>query len=144
MTTINDFIFIPGIWLGEGKITFNTSNDHIKFYVKWEITEDDDTLKATQTIEMNGVEEHVINHFVFSEIKPTSFLVTLESEAIGLVKGKGLRNERLIAWEFPIEEGLQGFEVYEKQNNGDFSFHAEYGGPNDFLSLVEGLLWKKQ
>lgn len=35
-----DFIFIPSLWLGEGKISFTASQEFLKFYTKWEINED--------------------------------------------------------------------------------------------------------
>lgn len=142
--TIEDFIFVPGIWLGEGKTTFSASPEFLKFYTKWEITRESPLImKAVQVVEMLGIEEHVVNQLTFTDIQPASFTVLLENIQIGRVSGTGLRNENLIAWEFRGHPTFEGFEVYEKQENGDYFFHGEYGGADEFRTIVEGLIWHK-
>jgi len=140
-----DFIFTPSIWLGQGKITLSTSPEFIKFYTKWEITREmTDVIRAVQVVELIGVDEPVINTFTLTEITPSNFSIALENGAIGKVTGTGLRNDSLIAWEFIGQERLEGFEVYEKQDNGDYFFHAEYGASETYRTLVEGLIWRKE
>lgn len=140
-----DFIFTPGTWIGEGKISFSASPEFIKFYTKWEISQADlNQLKATQTVEMQGVEEHVINVFTFYDITATSFAVQLENNVVGSILGTGLIASNVIAWEFRgSPTTFEGFEVYERQENGDFSLHAEYSSTDQFRTLIEGLIWKK-
>jgi hypothetical protein len=139
-----DFIFTSGIWLGEGKISFSNSPEFIKFYTKWEIAEESPkVVKAVQVVEMQGVEEHVINIFRFKDITPTSFSVSLENILVGTITGTGLRAERLIAWEFRGKSAIEGFETYEQQENGDYFLHAEYGTPDQFRTIIEGLIWRK-
>lgn len=139
-----DFIFTPGIWLGEGKITFSASSEFIRFYTKWQISEEQDkVMKAIQTVEMQGVEEQVTNTFTFYDIQPNSFSVSMENNLVGKVVGKGIRDGKLIAWEFHKQEDCEGFEVYEQQENGDYFLHAEYGAPEPFRTVVEGLIWRK-
>ncbi len=140
-----EFIFnTDQIWLGEGKITFSFSSDFIKFYTRWEISKENDSLiMATQIVEMQGVEEHVVNLFTFSEIQPTSFLVSMESETIKRINGTGVRSRNLIAWEFKGPEAIDGFEVYERQENGDYFLHGEYGLSEQGHTTVEGLIWCK-
>jgi hypothetical protein len=141
-----DFIFTPGLWLGEGKISFASSPDFLKFYTKWEIEQGGEkpaTLKATQFVEIQGVEELVINNFIFSSILPTSFEVYLSNNLMGNISGRGLRDEKTVAWEFSKQLSCEGFEVYEKQENGDYFFHAEYGSPSQFRTTIEGLIWPK-
>ena len=139
-----DFIFTPGFWLGEGKITFSASSEFLKYYTRWEIaTLAPGTMTAVQTVEMQGVEEHVVNTFTFSDIKPASFSVCLENQIVGKISGSGLRDERIIAWEFRGQLAFEGFEVYEKQENGDYFIHAEYGSPSQYRTIIEGLVWRK-
>jgi hypothetical protein len=139
-----DFIFTPGIWLGEGKITFSASSEFIRFYTKWQISEEQDhMMKAIQTVEMQGVEEQVTNTFTFYDIQPKSFSVSMENHLVGKVVGKGIRDGQLIAWEFHKQADCEGFEVYEQQENGDYFLHAEYGSPEPFRTVVEGLIWLK-
>jgi len=134
----NDFVFISGIWLGEGKITFSTSSEFIKFYTKWQIVEESSgAMKATQTVEMRGIEEQVINVLTFTDISETKFAVTLENQTVGKIQGTGLRDHHVIAWEFRQPQ-FEGFEVYELQENGDYFFYAEFCTPDQFRSLVEG------
>lgn len=137
------FILQPGIWIGEGKISFSASPDFIKFYTKWEVKESQPGhIKAKQVVEMQGIDEHVINFFEIREITERSFFVELESEAIGHVTGSGIFDEKMIAWEFRNQDAFEGFEVYELQENGDFLFHAEYAS-EQFRTLIDGLVWKK-
>ena len=141
----NDFIFTPSLWLGEGKISFSASPEFLKFYTKWEIQEEfPGLMTATQIVEMQGIEEEqVINTFTFRDILPSSFTVYLENKLVGAVVGKGIRNEKTIAWEFRNQSAFEGFEVYEQQENGDYFLHAEYGAPQQFRTIVEGLIWRK-
>ncbi len=139
-----DFIFTSGIWLGEGKISFSNSPEFIKFYTKWEIVEEGPMImKAVQVVEMQGVEEHVTNVFRFKDITPISFSVSLENILVGCITGTGLRAEHLIAWEFRGTSAIEGFETYEQQENGDYFLHAEYGTPDQFRTIIEGLIWRK-
>src|SRR5215203_258306 len=98
---LQEFIFTPGLWLGEGKITFSASTEFLKFYTKWEIAEASaGIMRALQIVEMHGIEEQIINTFTCQDIKSTSFTVVLENNIIGRVYGTGLRDEHTIAWEF--------------------------------------------
>jgi hypothetical protein len=139
-----DFIFTPGLWLGEGKISFSSSLEFLKFYTKWQIVEESsEVMKAVQIIEIQGIEEQIVNMFMFKDITSTSFAVFLENNIVGKISGKGLLDEHLIAWEFRGQIAFEGFEVYEQQENGDYFLHAEYGSPDQFRTIVEGLIWRK-
>lgn len=142
--TLQNFIFTPGFWLGEGKITFSASSQFLKFYTKWEITEKGPgIMQGMQTVEMEGVEEHVVNTFTFFDIEAEKFSIRLENNIVGQITGTGIRNNQTIAWEFREQTAFEGFEVYEQQENGDFFLHAEYGAPSQFRTIIEGLIWKK-
>lgn len=141
--TANDFIFLAGNWLGEGKITLSHSNDFIKFYTKWQITEEKNKMnKALQTVEMQGIKDQIINQFSFQLVTEKKIIVTLENQLVGKIQGTGLRDSSLIAWEFR-QPHFEGFESYELQENGDYFFHAEYGAADQFRTLIEGLIWRK-
>ena len=139
-----DFIFTPGLWLGEGKITFSSSSEFLRFYTKWEISRlEEGMMRAVQTVEIQGVKEQVVNTFTFTDIKSTTFAVSLENPMVGKIAGTGLRDDRVIAWEFRGQPAFEGFEVYERQENGDYFIHAEYGTPAEYRTVVEGLIWPK-
>ncbi|MCE2982136.1 MAG: hypothetical protein LW832_01095 [Parachlamydia sp.] len=141
-----EFIFSDGIWLGEGKITFSSSPEFIKFYTRWQIVkEESDQIHAVQVVEMQGIQEQIINKFIFYDIKPKKFSLVLENQIVGKISGTGLRTDgSTVAWEFRGQSTLEGFENYERQENGDYFLHAEYGSPDQFRTIVEGLVWRKE
>jgi hypothetical protein len=140
----HEFILSPGVWIGEGKITFSASPEYIKFYTKWEIKQEGSILNCIQIVEMQGIDEHVINFLQFSDVTPHSFLVQLENEMMGKVTGTGVIDTTTLAWEFRGQSDFEGFEIYERQENGDYMLHAEYASPDQFRTIVDGLIWKKQ
>lgn len=143
--TKHSFIFSPGIWIGEGKITFSTSPEAIHFYTKWIIEEFDEKVGyiCRQQVEMLGVDDRVFNNLTFSDVTPQSFIVTLENNLIGRVTGKGIIDVKTIAWEYRSGTDFEGFEVYELQDNGDYMMHAEYSSPDQYRTIVDGRIWKK-
>ena len=142
--TIHDFIFKPGLWVGEGKVTFSASPERVRFYTKWTIEKEaEDEIVCQQHVEMEGGESNVYNTFVFSNIQKDSFNVELSSEILGSVQGKGLIDKKTIAWEFRDHPEFQGFEVYELQDNGDFMLHAEYSSTDQIRTIIDGRVWKK-
>lgn len=145
MVEVPEFIFKPGVWIGEGKITFSSSPEFVKFYTKWTMTEEHPGfIQATQTVEMEGVDEHVVNTFTFYDIGQEKFSVLLRNQLIGSLKGTGVIDPTTIAWEFRgVPDSFEGFEVYKLQENGDYSLHAEYTSSDQFRTIIEGLIWKK-
>lgn len=141
---IHHFIFNTGTWLGEGMIKFSSSPEQIKFYTKWEIPlHTQEKITCSQTVEMTGVEEQVKNTFNFFHIKSRSFSIEIENDLVGKVQGKGLKDEKTIAWEFTGNSDFEGFEVYELQDNGDYLLHAEYASTDQFRTIIDGRIWKK-
>lgn len=140
----HEFLLQPGVWIGEGKISFSKSPNTIKFYTKWQVNKSaGQPLHAVQIVEMAGIPDQVINIFEITKIGPESFSITIENEHIGSMVGKGVIEPQLLAWEFRGQGELEGFEVYERQENGDYSFRAEYTSPDNYRTLVEGLIWQK-
>lgn len=139
------FIFKPGIWIGEGKIAFSASPESVRFYTKWVI----EPLKkgeigAEQQVEMQGSEPNTKTQFRFYNITPTTFSLELDNETLGRIVGTGVIDPKTIAWEFHTQvEGLEGFEVYELQDNGDYMLHAEYASTDQFRTIIDGRIWKK-
>lgn len=140
----HEFIFSPGQWIGEGRVTFSSSPDHLRFYTKWTIDkEETGKIRCQQQVEMEGGEERVFNSFTFSNIEASSFILELSNELLGSVKGKGVIDPKTIAWEFRGNPEFEGFEVYELQENGDYMLHAEYASTGQFRTIIDGRIWKK-
>jgi hypothetical protein len=142
---MHHFIFQPGLWIGEGSVTFSTSPEVLHFYTKWQAKElANGVIDCSQIVEMQGANEQVINRFLLSEIMPEAFAITLENDLIGEVRGTGVLDDQTIAWEFRGESGLEGFESFKLQENGEYMVHAEYASQDQFRSIIEGRIWKKE
>lgn len=140
----HEFLFHPGTWIGEGKVSFNSTSEVLHFYTKWTVEKADSFgIKASQTVEIQGSEPSMKNYFIFSEVTPTKFLIHLENDVLGKVSGKGILDASTIAWEFRGEGNLEGFEVYERQDDGGYILHAEYTSKDQFRTIIDGRVWKK-
>src|SRR3990167_3527348 len=128
------FIFSPGIWLGEGKIRLNKVEEELIFFTRWTIEKQDaqGCLECTQEIQVKGLSDVMINHFVFSELTPTAFVLLMDNYAVGKMAGKGFIEPEMIGWEFRIKElGFEGFEFYEKQSEELYHIHGEFSTSDD-------------
>lgn len=145
MSQGHEFIFQPGAWIGEGKIAFSASPDHLHFYTKWEVAAlPDPDVIAIQKVEMQGASESVSNRFKLSGITEEKFHISLKNEMVGEVTGTGIVDPRSIAWEFRGNENFEGFEVFEIQEGGDYMFHAEYTSQDQFRTIIDGRIWRKR
>jgi hypothetical protein len=139
----HDFLFQPSRWVGEGKITFSTSPDHLRFYTRWIIEEGTSSFsQCVQSVEIQGGVQSLQNLFFTSNVTLTSFEIEINNELVGKVNGKGVIDDKTIAWEFRGGP-LEGFEVYELQENGDYMVHAEYSSADQFRTIIDGRIWKK-
>lgn len=145
MTPQHRFIFQPKTWLGQGTISLNVTTDKVNFYTRWTLypSEGKGILKAVQEIEMDGINEVMKNHFEFRDVKTNGFQVQLENPVLGKVEGKGLADSKVLAWEFR-SPGLEGFEVYELQEDGHYQMRAEYCSSQDEEhTIIEGRIWEQ-
>lgn len=141
---MHHFLFEPGFWIGEGRVTFSTSSEILHFYTKWESKGlVDGSIVCMQLVEMQGANEHVLNRFVITDIKPDSFAITLNNDLVDQVVGIGVLDDQTIAWEFRADSGLEGFESFKLLEGGEYSVHSEYASHEQFRSIIEGKIWKK-
>lgn len=140
----HEFIFQTGQWIGEGKITFSSSPEHLHFYTKWMIApRTEKKIHCQQKVETHGNADQVFNDFHISEITDCGFTIELKNEHVGKIYGKGVIDAKTIAWEFRGTGQIEGFEVYELQDNGDYMVHAEYSSTDQFRTIIDGRIWKK-
>jgi hypothetical protein len=138
------FLFAPGIWLGEGKVTFNASPEEVLFYTRWEIHEKENRgIFCKQFVEMQGIEERMENSFWITNIAEFSFSIELKNEMIEDAKGKGIIEKNKIGWEFRGGSTFEGFEVYERKSKEEYELHAEYASHDLFRTIINGKIWKK-
>lgn len=140
----HEFIFQPGIWVGEGRITFSASPEHLTYYTRWTIdTSEEGEIRVEQRVETIGGDDNVKNNFRVFEAIENAFKIELANELVGVVFGTGVVDATTIAWEFRGGAVLEGFEVYELQENGDYMLHAEYTSTDQFRTIIDGRIWKK-
>lgn len=140
------FLFEPADWLGAGQVTFSISPDLLYYRTKWSVREvDKQRLQCTQTVEIVGGDQ-MINIFFITPRDATSFDISLENELLGTFSGQGVREgSQLIAWEFREPGKLEGFEVYERTSEDEYSMRAEYISSADGArTMIQGKIWKAQ
>ncbi len=138
------FLFEPGRWVGAGRITFNVSRELIRFYTRWTIVKDElGRLVCNQVVEMQGIPEKVENHFIVYGLEANKFKIEMQSESVGLATGVGIVDEKTIAWEFHGQPDVEGFEIYEIQENGDYMLHAEYASTDQLRTIIDARIWRK-
>lgn len=144
--TEHQFLFVPGYWIGEGKISFNNIEQIIKFYTRWIIPEEKENqiyFNCTQEVEIQGEDKRTINYFQIQKHSDEEFSIRLSNELVENAEGKGVISPKKIAWEIRNTGSFDGYEVYELQENGDYLFHAEYVSPEFSRSFIDGRIWKK-
>ena len=138
------FLFQPGIWIGEGHIAFPTSESKTRFFTRWSVQEIGEAkIRCQQEVELHGLDQTTKNSLTLESVTDTHFHVTLENEMMGKVTGKGVIDPKTIAWELRDHPGVEGFEVYDLQDNGEYLFRAEYSSGDQYHTLIQGKIWRK-
>jgi hypothetical protein len=144
--TQHQFLLTPGAWLGQGKIQLNMVAEELAFFTRWNVgqTGQDGKIECLQEIQIKGLSDIMHNQFLIYNQASGEFAIDLENQALGHVTGKGLINDKVIAWEFRVEEiGFEGFELYEKQDATNYLMRAEYATSDQFRTLIQGRVWLK-
>lgn len=139
------FIFAPGDWTGEGKIWLSMVGEDLNFVTKWGSTarDPDGKIQCQQEIQVKGVPDLMHNDFCFFDLTPSAFSIQLENQALGNIIGRGIRDKKLVAWEFRVPElGFEGYEFYELQPDGSYTMRAEYATDDDFRTVISGRIWQ--
>lgn len=138
------FILKPNFWIGEGNITLNMVEEDLSFYTKWQINDNElvGKIKAVQEIQIGGISENMRNELTFFDFREKDFSVEMENMNVGKVIGKGVLDDKLVAWEFRSKElNFEGFETYYLQEDGSYVMHAEYVTEDQFRTKIEGRIW---
>ncbi len=141
------FLFFPGKWTGEGKILLNMVEENLKFLADWSIAGKDlaGKVQCVQEIQIQGLSEGMRNEIVFFDFQPKTFSVEMENQNVGKVVGKGVFDEKNVAWEFRNNElNFEGFETYSLIKEGCYRMYAEYVSSSDqFRTQIQGEIWLK-
>lgn len=142
---VHSFLFSPGKWLGEGKISLNMLDEELVFFTRWNVCAlEDGMIECTQEIQVKGLSDVMVNHFRISSIQSSTFALFMENHAIGKVNGTGIIGPSLIGWEFRSEEiGFEGFESYEKQQDDTYLMQGEFATVDQLRTSIKGKIWKQ-
>ncbi|MBN4067448.1 hypothetical protein JYU14_05130 [Simkania negevensis] len=141
MTTLHTFIFSPGTWEVDGTISFNLPIDELVFAATWNVTHKEGTISAIQEVFVEGMSEKMINRFTITNVTNNRFAIELKNGVFGQVKGKGVKDNKKIAWELKGGEGhIEGFEVYEQKSEELYTVHAEYTSSDQCRTIIIGSL----
>jgi hypothetical protein len=134
------FIFTPGVWEGQGVITFSMAEDVLPFRMEWVVLPiEDQKIYFTQEIAIESLPEKTRNHFTLWHISPTTFEIQLENAIVGKVLGSGLFTPTTIAWEFRRkDQEFEGYEIYEVQPDGSYKLKAEFTAGDQMRTHVTG------
>ncbi len=136
------FLFKPGEWVGEGEVSFSFSPDKLPFKVQWVIyDESQGAICSVQTVRIEG-QEQMVNAFKSIYKEDDRFDITLENADLGSFQGTGLFLENSIAWEFHYPGILEGYEIYERTSDKEYTLRAEYCG-EDVRTIIVGHLHRK-
>lgn len=144
--TQHQFLLNPCSWLGQGKIQLNMVSEELGFFTRWNVNpiDGDGRIQCIQEIQVKGLSDVMHNEFLIYNLNGGEFTIDLENQALGRIVGKGLINDKVIAWEFRIEEiGFDGFELYEKQDEKNYLMRAEYATNDQFRTLIQGKVWQQ-
>jgi hypothetical protein len=140
------FIFTPGIWLGEGTISFSYSPNQLKFYTRWEVKpmkEANKSIRCYQRVEISGVPQATENVISVFEKENNTFIIHLENDSVGVMSGDGVVSETIIRWEFKERPEYNGFEMYSMNETEErYLLNAEYNLEGKFRSIINGHIWR--
>lgn len=141
------FIFNPGNWIGEGKITLNMVEDQLKFNTSWGVENRDFAGKITcgQNIQIEGLAENMRNDLTFFDVGSKTFSVEMENPNIGRIVGTGVYDDKTIGWEFRNNDmEFEGYETYTLQDDGSYMMRGEYITSDQFRTMIEARIWVDQ
>ena len=138
------FIFSPGSWVGEGKIVLNMVEEELRFNTNWAVQLRDFTGKVpcAQQIQIHGLSEEMRNELTFYDFQNKTFSVDMENQNVGRIVGRGIYDDKMIAWEFRNSEiYFEGFETYILQDDGSYIMRGEYVTSDQFRTQIEAQIW---
>jgi hypothetical protein len=141
--TKHQFIFVPGTWFGEGKITLNLVEEEVIFNTNWSVQSRDMVGKVScaQEIQIQGLSENMRNDLHFYDFQTNGFSIDMENQNIGRIVGTGVFDDKTIAWEFRNNDmNFEGYESYVLQDDGSYHMRGEYVTSDQFRTQIEAHL----
>lgn len=142
----HSFLFSPGAWSGEGKITLNMVEEELLFSTNWMVQTRDFSGKITgvQEIKIQGLSESMRNELTFYDIQNNTFSVDMENQNVGRIVGTGVFDDKTIAWEFRNNDmHFEGYESYRLQEDGSYLMKGEYVTSDQLRTQIQARVWNQ-
>ncbi len=143
----HSFIFSPGSWAGEGKISLSMVEEELLFNTNWNVQTRDfaGKVQCMQDIQIQGLSENMRNELFFYDFQNKTFSIDMENQNVGRIVGSGVYDDNLIGWEFRDNEmNFEGFETYHLQSDGSYHMKGEYVTSDQFRTQIEAKIWLKE
>ena len=140
----HSFIFNPGSWVGEGKISLNMVEEDLRFNSNWTVQNKDFAGKVccAQDIAIHGLSDSMRNELTFYDFAGKAFCVDMENQNVGKITGVGVFDEKTIAWEFRDNgANFEGYESYDLQPDGSYLMRGEYVTADQLRTQIEAKIW---
>jgi hypothetical protein len=140
----HSFIFSPGSWVGEGKILLSMVEEDLHFTTRWAVPVRDfaGQVSCQQHIQIQNYSDKMCNTLTFYDFDQKAFSVQMDNPNIGQVIGKGVFDDKLIAWEFrDVQRNFEGFETYTLQPDGSYLMRGEYVTSDQFRTQIEARIF---
>lgn len=121
--------------------------EELDFITRWHLGSSDMEGKicAEQQVQIKGMSDVMHNQFIITEVTGSTFKIELGNASLGVIMGKGVIKNNLIAWEFRDNDlNFEGFEFYEKQEDHSYLMRAEYTTLDQCRTVIRGTIWEKQ
>ena len=138
------FIFSPGTWIGEGKITLNMVEEELFFNTNWSVQIKDfgGKVACAQDIQIQGLSDVMRNELTFYNFEQKKFSIDMENQNVGRIVGTGIYDEKMIGWEFRSQDNsFEGFETYTLQPDGSYFMKGEYVTSDQFRTQIEAKIF---
>lgn len=139
------FIFSPGSWIGEGKITLNMVEEELFFNTNWFVQNKDfgGKVACAQDIQIQGLSEVMRNELTFYNFDQKNFAVDMENQNVGKIIGTGVVDDQMIGWEFRTQDNsFEGYETYSLQPDGSYHMRGEYVTSDQFRTKIEARIFR--
>ncbi|MBS0623491.1 MAG: hypothetical protein JSS62_02600 [Verrucomicrobia bacterium] len=135
-------MFCSSRWEGEGNITLSVSDQVISYKVVWIVSPPkEDRIFLHQIVTIQDFDQMMTNQFCISQASKTNFDIELSNQLVCGIKGKGVIDPQVVAWEFrETGQEFEGFEVYRLQPDESYEMHAEYSASEGMRTLIQGYI----
>ncbi|MBB64242.1 MAG: hypothetical protein CMO81_04190 [Waddliaceae bacterium] len=143
---VHTFLLEPGVWQGNGTLLFKGTPEKWPIFIRWEIHKGAPLLiDALLTIDISSLS--TVHHYRYKIIPgedEKKFQIRLQNEVIGNLEGKGIIDQKYIAWDFHDPKlPYEGLERYLLLENGGYRIASEFCSTDQTRLQITGEIHQK-